>query len=189
MALENLDSVDWAGLKHAYGSAADVPALIHALASSDKAEREAAYEELHGNIWHQGTVYEASSYAVPFLLEMLAEDQTEDKPSLLLLLASLATGTSYHEVHGPMSLFDGKRDTPDFKKKLATEKDWVRSTLQAVRQGIPLFVAHLPHINHEVRSSAAHLLGQCKDDAVAGNLFTVWMLKPSRALWRASFLR
>ena len=34
MALEKLDSVDWAGLKHAYGSAADVPDLIRALASS-----------------------------------------------------------------------------------------------------------------------------------------------------------
>ena len=36
MALEKLDSIDWASLKHAYGSAADVPDLIRALASSDK---------------------------------------------------------------------------------------------------------------------------------------------------------
>jgi len=95
---------------------------------------------------------------------LLAEDRTEDKPSLLLLLASLANGKSYLEVHGPLRLFDGKRDTPEFQRKLAVEKEWVRSTWEAVLRGIPLFVNHLSHSDPDVRACTAHLLGQCQDD-------------------------
>ena len=143
--------------------------MIRALASGDKDQRDNAYNELHCNIWHQGTVYQATPHAVPFLLELLAEDRTEDKPRLLLLLACLANGKSYHEVHEPSLRFlsKGKDHTPDFQAKAAIEREWVRTTSQAVRHGIPLFVDHLTHSDPEVRSSASYLLGKCQDDTVS----------------------
>jgi hypothetical protein len=64
--LESLDKIDWSKLNHAYGEASDIPALIRSLLSNDKKVRDGAMYELCGNILHQGTVYEASSYAVPF---------------------------------------------------------------------------------------------------------------------------
>jgi hypothetical protein len=66
-----LDDVPWAQLHHAYGSAADVPKLIRALISPDAKTRSDAWYELHGNLWHQGTIYEATGHVVPTLLGLL----------------------------------------------------------------------------------------------------------------------
>lgn len=93
--LEDLDNINWSQLNHAYGEASDVPDLIRKLSSQDKDEREKAVHELFGNIWHQGTIYEATSYAVPFLYELLRSPETPDKLLVTFLLANIATGTVY----------------------------------------------------------------------------------------------
>jgi len=100
--LEDLDNINWSQLNHAYGEASDVPDLIRKLSSQDKDEREKAVHELFGNIWHQGTIYEATSYAVPFLYELLRSPETPDKLLVTLLLANIATGTFYFR-HTPSS--------------------------------------------------------------------------------------
>src|SRR6266498_4123599 len=93
--LEDLDTIDWSKLKHAYGEASDVPELIRHLLSEDRDARKKSIYELFGNIWHQGTVYEASSYAVPFLQELLRSPETPDKMLIADLLAELADGRPY----------------------------------------------------------------------------------------------
>jgi hypothetical protein len=90
--LDGLDDIDWGALTHAYGSAGDVPDLVRALRSPDADVRAEARYELYGNIHHQGTRYEASAYAVPYLLELVADRATPDRSELVLLLATLATG-------------------------------------------------------------------------------------------------
>ena len=90
--LEGLDRVNWARLNHAYGSAADVPDQIRALRSPDTEARAQALWQLYGNIFHQGSRFEATSYAVPFLLEILAAPGTLDRAQLLELLAAIAIG-------------------------------------------------------------------------------------------------
>lgn len=97
--LERLDTVDWADLTHAYGRADDVPGQIRSLSSAEPDVREKALHALYGNIFHQGTRYEASSYAVPFLVELLADQATPDRPAILELLAHLAIG--YGEAYVP----------------------------------------------------------------------------------------
>ncbi|MHC5903018.1 hypothetical protein ACVNF4_03755 [Streptomyces sp. S6] len=84
----DLDTVQWHTLTHAYGTAEDVPGLIRALYEGDEPADEAIYE-LYGNIHHQGSVYEASAPAVPFLAHAArhAEGKAAD---LLMLLAVLA---------------------------------------------------------------------------------------------------
>jgi hypothetical protein len=94
--LEALDTIDWGNLQHASGPAIDVPDLIRALASDDEEERESAMSELYENIWHQDTVYEATAYAVPFLIELLSSDRVPSKNEILVLLGSLASGSSSH---------------------------------------------------------------------------------------------
>ncbi|KAM3097241.1 hypothetical protein ACKFKF_20625 [Phormidesmis sp. 146-12] len=69
--LKTLNSVRWNKLEHAYGKANDVPQLIRDLTSSSATVREQALWALYGNLWHQGTVFEATAYAVPFLIELL----------------------------------------------------------------------------------------------------------------------
>lgn len=63
--LASLDMIDWADLTHAYGRATDVPDQIRALRSADPGIRDKALHSLYGNIFHQGTRFEASAYAVP----------------------------------------------------------------------------------------------------------------------------
>ncbi|MCI0553203.1 MAG: hypothetical protein L0287_19820 [Anaerolineae bacterium] len=52
------------------------------------------------NIIHQGTVYEASYYAIPFLVELLKSSTTPDKADIATLLADMGNnsgGTRYAE--------------------------------------------------------------------------------------------
>src|SRR5262249_43234330 len=89
-ALGGLDQVDWAALEHAHGRATDVPVLLRAAASDDPDARELAFELLAESIWHQGSVYSATTPAVPFLYRMLEADETPDKQQVAVLLASIA---------------------------------------------------------------------------------------------------
>ena len=90
--LEGLDRVDWKKARHAYGSAADVPALLRALASEDPDVSRQALHRLYGNIFHQGGRFEAAALAVPFLFELVLEPATHDRDDLVFFLVSLAFG-------------------------------------------------------------------------------------------------
>ncbi|MFD7533050.1 hypothetical protein ACFV8E_36535 [Streptomyces sp. NPDC059849] len=88
--LADVDAQPWADLQHAYGSAADVPGHLRALAGdSDEAASEAV-SELYGSILHQGSVYGATARAVPYLARLAgAGYRTED---LVALLGGIAEG-------------------------------------------------------------------------------------------------
>ncbi|MEU7948842.1 hypothetical protein AB0C50_29525 [Micromonospora taraxaci] len=90
--LDGLDDIDWARLGHAYGAADDVPGQLRALLSPDPATRDEALSDLYTNVFHQGGRFEASAYAVPFLLEMLGDPATPDPAAVLALLSVLAVG-------------------------------------------------------------------------------------------------
>ncbi len=86
--LEGVGEIPWAGLSHAYGPAEDVPGLLRAIASGAREAVKSAVQELYGTIWHQGTVYEATSHAVPFLARMAAAGVATEE--LTCLLGSIA---------------------------------------------------------------------------------------------------
>jgi len=90
--LEDLDNINWDELEHAYGVATDIPDLIRDLTSNDPKVREQALYNLNGNILHQGTRYEASAYAVPFIFEILEEPGVGDKVKIIEFLVNLALG-------------------------------------------------------------------------------------------------
>ena len=77
--LDSLNSRDWSELQAAYGLATDVPEQLAALISEDAARRAAAVEGLYGTVWHQGTVYEATPLAVPYLSVVAREDGVDDR--------------------------------------------------------------------------------------------------------------
>ncbi|MET8516501.1 hypothetical protein [Streptomyces sp. NPDC005077] len=84
-----VDAQPWAELQHAYGSAADVPDCLRALAG-DEDEASEALSELYGSILHQGSVYGATARAVPYLARLAeAGHCTED---LLVMLGGIAEG-------------------------------------------------------------------------------------------------
>ncbi|WP_432744952.1 hypothetical protein H7827_12295 [Streptomyces sp. JH002] len=90
--LERLDETGWGRLTHAYGYAGDVPGQLRSLSSAEPEERQAALSALYGNIFHQGTRYEASVPAVPFLLALATDPGTPERDGVLWLLAALAIG-------------------------------------------------------------------------------------------------
>jgi hypothetical protein len=196
--LDGLDQIDWARLGHAYGAADDVPEQIRALCSAEPAERSAARWKLYGNIFHQGTRYEATAYAVPFLLEVLGAPDAADRAELLELLTAIAIG--YDESWLPAGLPIGEiraaaeggeallaagphpgdddfdEDEGDFAYLESLQpQDQERlfayvvvAAYDAVRAGLPLFRALLNDPVPAVRAHAAYALGWFPEEAAAG---------------------
>jgi hypothetical protein len=110
-ALGELDQVDWNRLQHAYGEgvillgAADVSfGIAGDVARSLAALRDdpsfAIGDGLYSNICHQGTVYEATAYAVPFIAAVAAGDVPDGiRVPLLALLGDISIGGSYIAPH------------------------------------------------------------------------------------------
>jgi hypothetical protein len=154
--LSDIDKVDWKSLNHAYGAASDVPKLLRQLATGPAPERKQALYDLHGNLWHQGTVYQATAHAVPFLLELL-QSERDDFPELLAYLFLLANGSSYLQVHRQYQ----KQWTEAHDQQLAQELEWVRQTQAAVAMGARTFAKVLEETkNQQVRELCLLLLGK-----------------------------
>ncbi|MEU8028907.1 HEAT repeat domain-containing protein [Streptomyces sp. NPDC049099] len=81
-----IDEVDWASLRHAYGTAEDVPGWLRALASADTAERATALDGMYGALHHQGRVYDSTLACVPFLLSLVAREELPDRSGVMELL-------------------------------------------------------------------------------------------------------
>lgn len=154
--IESLEQINWKALHHAYGSAEDVPQLLRALASNDNADRTEAYNKLYGNIWHQGTIYEATAYAVPFLIELLNISDVKDKDAIVYFLQAIGTGGSYHEDHA--SSFYEEKHSPEFQKKLNQELLWVKNVYLATVDGLPTYLQLLTCPDKQVRRVVPYLL-------------------------------
>ncbi|MER5971549.1 HEAT repeat domain-containing protein [Streptomyces sp. NPDC002055] len=89
---EGLEAVDWAGLEHNYGSAEDVPGLLHRSAGPDQPDAEGAAFELLNLLYHQGGwICSAASAALPFLLRLAAAPHVPSRGTVLELVARLAS--------------------------------------------------------------------------------------------------
>ncbi|GII57958.1 hypothetical protein Pth03_63470 [Planotetraspora thailandica] len=90
-ALDGIDDIDWSSLGHAYGSAADVPQTLRDAVGQDEELAGEATEHLFGSIYHQGTLYSATPWAVPFVARLAADPGTPRREGLVFLLGSIAT--------------------------------------------------------------------------------------------------
>ncbi|MDL4817528.1 hypothetical protein [Actinomadura opuntiae] len=87
--LRGLDDIDWSALRHAYGSAEDVPGLLRAIADERDPSTDAV-GDLDIRIYHQGGfVCDAATAALPYLLELVASPDTADRIGLLELIGQL----------------------------------------------------------------------------------------------------
>jgi hypothetical protein len=138
VALPGLRDVDWAALEHAYGRATGVPGMLEALSSADEDDRDWALNALDGAIHHQGSVYSASTAAVPFLVR-IADTEIEDRERILVLLCGIA-------VHQPEGcLVNGARQ-------------WRSEAYDAVVAGGATYVRLAGDADARVRCAAAFLL-------------------------------
>jgi hypothetical protein len=76
----------WNTLRDAYGSAADIPALID---DWTQAPSQKLMDKLWSRLCHQGTVYSASFAAIPLLVRACPTLQPKDRRSALLLISAI----------------------------------------------------------------------------------------------------
>jgi hypothetical protein len=74
-----------------------------------------------GYIWHQGTIYKATSYAVPVFPELLRQPATPGKHDVLAFLALLFTGRASWGAHRHTALLQSE------VRKPGSNRDWNRS--------------------------------------------------------------
>jgi hypothetical protein len=160
--LNDIDAVPWRTLRHAFGEASDVPRLIRALYSRDREARQAALKELFACLLHQGTVYEASALAVPFLFELLASNDTPERNWIAFLVASIADGKGYLSVHIGIDeqrwrKILGERGTT-LEAERAREERIVRMVHAEVGRAAHLLLPYLSDGQSEIRAAVARAL-------------------------------
>jgi len=71
----SLDSPEWTSLKHAYGSASNIPDLLRQLETlPNSSGNSEPWFSLWSALAHQGDVYSASFAAVPHVVRVIAKD-------------------------------------------------------------------------------------------------------------------
>jgi hypothetical protein len=101
---------NWRELKHAYGSAEDIPEIISAL-TPDPASL--AWEDLWSRVCHQGTTYSASPAVLPFLLSVASNWSTTDRAMPLGLAGAI--------VAAPQTILDGYKESVEGLRTLALD--------------------------------------------------------------------
>ena len=107
-----LDDIDWSALEHAYGPAADVPAMLRALVSAEQEERDEGLDGLWGAVHHQGDVYDSTIAAVPFVIRLALDPAVPARADLLQLLASIGESVPAAVADGLDGFLDALAD-PD----------------------------------------------------------------------------
>jgi len=139
------DAGGWDQLRHAYGSATDIPRLL-AAAAGPPSGRDRAWALLWDRLCHHGSVYSASAAAVPELTRLACDDtlRPADRAQATSLVAAIADGSSYIAVHGPMV---PGRLSPAERDQLAVEQGWVRDARTVARQYAPHILQRLDSTN------------------------------------------
>lgn len=93
---------EWAGLRDAYGDAGVVPGLLAAAAHETAWESE-VWEDLWSRLYHQGSIYPASTAALPLLVEIaIGRPGVAVDPALFLATSILSRsgGAEGQEYYG-----------------------------------------------------------------------------------------
>lgn len=143
--MPKLEAIDWSSLEHAYGAAADLPRHLRSLRSTDAGTREAALDALYDSLWRRGTLYPATPFAIPYLLDLVGEG-VGDRALLMLFLADLGRSA-------PLG------DDP-----------WYAETLAALHSGVPILASCLSSEDEVDRITASVALAWADEGAVLSSL-------------------
>ncbi|MFB6559592.1 HEAT repeat domain-containing protein [Streptomyces sp. NPDC056400] len=152
--INDLESIDWASMGHAYGPADDVPQWLHDMTSPDAELREQAFSSFYSAAHHQGDVYPCTMASLPFLFAMADDPCTPDRASVVALIVSI--GRAAVEREDPGSICIG----PDGEESTAYE-----DTAALMRGRGEAFVGYACDADSRVRRTAIEGLGLFLDDA------------------------
>ncbi len=162
--LSGLDEIKWRDLSHAYGDAGNVPQMIRNLMSSDEDMREQQGKwELLSTIYHQGNVYQATGYAIPFLIELLNSDHPSDKSVVASCLACIVSGVGSVEGFAASDESDCRKELEaagtTLEQELASERRSLTSFRTESPKAIPTITPFIDDVNPETRENVAIALG------------------------------
>lgn len=166
--LDNLKSVNWASLHHAYGNASDVPKIIRSLLSSSKDERSIARRELGERINHQGSCYQATPFAVPFLIELIQNRDVLDRHSLILNLVCIAVGLDSDQLPYGFNLREFRGVFETRSAKLTAKQRAERSS------GPHINLACYESVNAQANVFVSLLTDDCEDVRIASAFALCW---------------
>lgn len=143
----SLDDPRWSELQHAYGAAADIPALLKQLADIPSSDSDGEpWSSIWGALAHQGDVYSASFAAVPHVIEALASNPLRADFSYLQFpawveICRAKNGTSIPDDIAP-AYFESLSRLPALVGAAASrqwDEEFVRCALSAIAaaKGLP----------------------------------------------------
>jgi HEAT repeat protein len=150
--INDLDSIDWSSMGHAYGPAGDVPVWLRAMASPDPEARRKALGNFYSAAHHQGDVYPCTATSLPFLFDMADDPATPDRASIVELLLSIGREAA--------DRCEGIRFAPD-----GTESTAGADSMALMRERADAFVSYASDPDPQVRRAAIEGLGLFLDDA------------------------
>jgi aminoglycoside 2''-phosphotransferase len=151
---EGLNAIPWAELQHAYGSAEEVPVWLRQLASDDEQVRQRAMGRLGGSLEHQGGIYPATAYAVPYLIALLEEPANRGKYEILGWLAAFYRASPLDE-----KMWYGDEGTESYGAWGGMPRHIpYKDTHATIEAGMPLYLRLLDAPVLIDRLEAAHLL-------------------------------
>src|ERR1022692_610498 len=131
-ALDELDRVPWAELDHAYGTGKlgpqlyqDVAATLRQFGHTKPAAFEEGVDALFSNLCHQGTIYQSTAFAVPFLAAFVAgTDLTPNQVvAFVVIFASIGIAASFEAPHGSHAGLYGPGVAPLTREALRASRD------------------------------------------------------------------
>jgi hypothetical protein len=130
----DLNSPRWSELRHAFGSAQDVPELLRALEAESEPHYSAElfqtrdnptpWEQVYSKLCHQGSLYSATFAAFPHIVDIAEKDGLGKQEETLLLAGEI-------RVNGIVDDEVPKDLVPDFERALISVRGW---SLRVVRQ-------------------------------------------------------
>lgn len=169
--LEGLDKVDWSNISHSHGPANEVPNWIKDLTSKSSNLKKKALENINDFLCHQGSVYPASLYAVPFFIELLNAENIDIKIKIeildLIRIWADGAATNKNKQSKNFSIEPDKEvvwqlHTEQLRKIIAQQ--WERNQQLetninfAASKGIDIYLKLLEHHNSEIRRLSVLLL-------------------------------
>lgn len=160
-----MDEVDWAAMRHAYGSAERVPDLLRGLASASPDERETALDGMYGAVHHQGDVYDSTLACIPFLFALITRPEVSDRGAIVELLVSIGGGDTDEFLDGAdgEDEYGDDRDGDDGDGN-GNDGDNYAMARAAIRAGAAVFAELIEDRDPEVRRAAPCALVRFLDE-------------------------
>ncbi|MET9388518.1 HEAT repeat domain-containing protein [Streptomyces sp. NPDC002928] len=150
--INELDSIDWSSMSHAYGPADDVPVWLREMASTDPEVQDKALSHFYSAAHHQGDVYPCTVASLPFLFDMAQDPATPDRASIIELLVSIGRESMDCDV-------DAVYISPD-----GTESTAHVDSMALMRESADVFVRCVADPEPSVRRAAIEGLSLFVDD-------------------------